>query len=88
MNAPMNPMQGIGQQMPMMPGAGQQMPMGGPMGNLMSLAQQVPSFRAQMEQQGITDARAEVMRRIQGRMVPPPVMQQIQAAAKFMGLRL
>lgn len=48
--------------------------------------QEIPNFKAQMEQQGITNPKDEVMKRLQGQNMNNPRMQMIQGLMSQMGL--
>lgn len=61
----------------------QQMP-----NNTQPLAQRVADFKQDMLSKGITDPRAEVMKQLQMRAIPPNVMQKLQSTAQLMGLSL
>lgn len=57
-----------------------------PMFNMNQINQQLPNFKAQMQQQGITDPRAEVMKRLQGQAMNSPKMQHVQQIMNMLGL--
>lgn len=48
--------------------------------------QELPSFKQQMNQQGITDPKEEIMKRMQGQSMNSPQMQMIQGLMQNLGL--
>lgn len=55
--------------------------------NMNQIMRDLPGFKAQMQQRGITDARSECMRMLQGQTMNSPQMQQIQSAMQMLGLK-
>lgn len=48
--------------------------------------QQISTFKEQMQKQGITDPKAEVMRRVQSGMLNMPQMQRLRGLMQMLGL--